>query len=63
LRAEGYSIPDAPSESAWVDAVMDNRPIWTPFKFVIDGVQMDNDTYYALFNKCPQDGPTATLAQ
>lgn len=67
LVAEGYTIPDPPSEDARVDAGMNEKDLWAPFQFVIDQsprgqIDLSAETYYELYATCPQAGPNASLS-
>lgn len=67
LVNEGYSIPEPPSEDAWVDAGLHDQPLWTPFQFAIDEKMNGSEPwtleeYYELYDKCPQAGPTAGVS-
>lgn len=61
LVAQGFAIPEPPSEDAWVEAALRDEQIWVPFQFVIDGVmsgsiQMTQSEFDELLVECPQSG-------
>ena len=64
LEAAGYDVSDPPSLEAYVEDVLERSPdIWIPFQEVLDSTEFTNDAeYQALYARCPQDGPSASLS-
>ncbi|MDR2929969.1 MAG: hypothetical protein LBV06_03565 [Propionibacteriaceae bacterium] len=67
LIDQGYDITSPPSEDAWVDAALNDRPLFAPWRDIVDRVgtgtlTMDQETYYALYALCTQDGPTVSMS-
>lgn len=66
LIAQGYEIPEPPSEDTWVETALTGAMPWTPFNFVIDGINngsivMTQAEFDELTYQCPQSGAAAYI--